>query len=559
MRAATHLRLSTVLLLAATSLALPRPAAAQKHYEITGYDVTLAVDSAGDYTVTERIAYDFEGGTFTFATREIPLRYIDRVDVLGVDGGDVATSDLSAHRSEGEERIRWRFPATKGPATFTLRYRVHGALFEADGRNVVDWDAIGRGWTVPITGVRVAVLLPPSLGVAPDSIRFQPPAGRLAPVPGGARVDFSYPRLEPGTAYRVVVSFPHRVAGRDDWPGVEGGAGLVDHRRPPLPAAYVWETPLAFLLGLLPGLLLFARLGGPRREVSAEFEPPTDLATAAALLYPVSAQGERVFSATLFDLASRGVVELRRVRVGHGPFSSKEVEVVVQPQAAPLPDFEASFVAELEKHRTLTRFARKGAGFRRRALAALRRETTARGLMVDHHTRGTTLIIAGVLLAFTFVLPMALPAIPLVPVAALLVGAGLGLGVAGFRMATPTDVGALLIARVKAYLRHLREEIERREATSPTEAARLYIASLPWLSLDAKVTRGWVRKLAKSLEDTDEPLEVPGWAMDATGETVSSHSAAYVAFMPYYHVTAAASAGVAPSGGGAGGGGGGAG
>lgn len=567
---------STGALLLAAALLTPSAAAPQaKRYAITSMDVTLAVQPDGAYRVAERIAYLFEGGRFTYAYRDIPLRYIGTfaLDSVAFEGRRLESVELK--RENRLANIRWSFPPKEGPAEFTLAYTARGALFEAGRRDIVDWDAVGREWRVPISQLHVAVLLPASL--APDGASIRAPLGSVSRTPEGWRIDYRYALLPARTAYRVIVDVPRVLAGRDDWPGGEKHIAGVPRPRPPLPANYGWLIPLLALAGLVPGIWLFGQWRSPKREAEGTGAPPTTLPRAATMLPETSGGPARAFAAVLFDLAARGHLQLRRSMKGRGIFKQPTVEPSIRTEGNDsLTPFEERFLAELSRHPTLGEFATRGGRYRRQEVRALRRQAVAEGLLEEHGRRSALLLVVAILgqatgLVLIVISAMRATAWGYGPLAwgVLLAAVCSGLFLPGLLVRTVTDSGALLRAQIRAHMAGIRRQVEEALPVSPGEAARLYMANLPWLTLDPHVTQRWVRKLASALKRTDDELPTPGWALDATGAQVGG-SVAYQAFMPYYHVTTAAAGAASPgsgaggsagagAGGGAGGGGGGAG
>lgn len=547
-----------------TFLVVATPAVAQqKVYELSNYDVDLVLRTDGAYHVTENVTFDFQQGTFTFATRNIPLRYIDAVEDIRVRSADVRITDIERDVRSGEQFIRWEFPERSAPTGFTLSYTVHGALFETDGQNKVDWDAVGTDWSVPVHDVDVRVVLPAAFGLAADEIEIAPQdEGQLRETTDGWAASFSHDQLSPGTAYRVIVTFPKQLEGRS---GPRSAGRDVN-----------WQLVIAALvagvLGTVPGLAAFVRWRGPEIESANVEEPDVSLPRAAVLLEGASSSGQRAFPAVVFDLASRGHLTLRRVEKKTWVFSQKKVEVDFREDSADLTDFEQALIDEMKQHDTLEDFGSGARSYRSDELETIRDDLIEEGYLMNRRSRSMRLLGAGVLADLVaIVLGIVLGGWVWI-VAGLLFGLSAGAIFASTRTYTPTEKGAQLKADVEAYLDYVRDEIERLRPYDPAEAARTFIRELPWLSLDSDVDQRWVKKLADALKEAREDLEVPPWAEDLTDETVETASQAYVAFMPYYHVTTAAAAAVAPSsgaagasaagagaGGGAGGGGGGAG
>ncbi|RME44498.1 MAG: DUF2207 domain-containing protein, partial [Chloroflexi bacterium] len=369
--------------------------AQQKIYEISNYDVELVMRPDGSYRVTETITFDFQQGTFTFATRNIPLDKIDRITDVQVQSDDVALRDVSVEVRGNEELIRWTYPERTGPTTFTITYTVYGALFEADGKNLIDWDAIGTGWSVPIYDVDVRVTVPAAFNLTAADIHIEPrDEGRLTETSGGYVASFSYPRLSPHTAYRVIVSFPRQLPGQTRSRATPAG-GRSGRRIAPT-GEQVAGGVIAALLGLIPGLIAFFRWRGPQLRLTAMDRPDVSLPRAAVLLNGTSAAGQRAFAAVVFDLAARGHLTLRRVKHKTWIFSQKRVEVDFHEDPGDLSPFERELIDELRDYETLEEFGLRASSFRSETLKEIYNDLVEEGYLENHMTRSIGLIAATV-------------------------------------------------------------------------------------------------------------------------------------------------------------------
>ncbi|NBB75014.1 MAG: DUF2207 domain-containing protein, partial [Bacteroidetes bacterium] len=141
-------------------LSLDAPVQAQdQQYALSNYDVRLTLRTDGTIRVEETVRFDFQQGAFTFGTRTIPQGRIDALYDVQVTSPDASIMEVT-HDDDGAATIRWTFRERTQPATFALSYTVAGALEADDGDNVVDWQAIGDGWTVPIRDIDVTVSIP---------------------------------------------------------------------------------------------------------------------------------------------------------------------------------------------------------------------------------------------------------------------------------------------------------------------------------------------------------------------------------------------------------------
>lgn len=560
-----YIRRLSMLLLGVALLATLRasPATAQdQQYDISNYDTRLLLQRDGRYVVEETIRFDFQQGMFTHAQRRISMQYIETIRDVHVQGEDVAVTGMEHGVEDGDYHIRWTFPERSRPATFMLHYTVEGPLYTEDGRNVIDWQAVGTAWDVPVADVDLRVQLP-DWGLTRDSIRLRPAEeGTLERVGGGWQAAFAHERLGPGVGYRAIVSFPQRIeAPARSSSDVSG-----------------WQLLLALLGGLCGlglGLVGFvhwrgASAGAPVAPASA---PDLSLPQAAYLRAGSLNESRCAFTAVLFDLARRGHVTLRRAEEDQLFASRETVEVDVHPaDDDPLTAFERALLERLRTHDTLQDFGKEERSFRQEQMKRVRRELVELGWVEAHPTRSNCLFAAALLLvAAATGFGLALSG----SVAALGVGLGtggaLGAVLAATRRYVLTEAGATRKAVLKAHLDRLRTAVEADRQTQPARAVEHLLQYLPWLALDPEVDKNWLDDLKEALAESHADVSLPSWIEDTAG-VEETDSAALAAFLPCYYVvtmtSAAAGAGAvagsaagagAGAAGGAGGGGGGAG
>jgi uncharacterized protein (TIGR04222 family) len=151
-------------------LFLGGPAAAQTVGEvIRSYVVEIRILDDGVLAVTETIDYDFGSELRHGIFRTIPTRFhhddvYDRVYPIRDVGVESATapSDVEVSEEGGSTVIRVGDPDVEisGRHTYTLSYRVDGALNAFDAHDELYWNAIGDEWQAPIERVRVVVRAP---------------------------------------------------------------------------------------------------------------------------------------------------------------------------------------------------------------------------------------------------------------------------------------------------------------------------------------------------------------------------------------------------------------
>src|SRR5687768_4163343 len=177
------------------------PDAQSSSFSMDRYDAEITVNTDGSYDVIETLDYRFESGAFKRGLREIPL---DRVEDISdvrvaelVGGGVVAYRETTFNEDDERNRgvpgtygtkiegntlrIRWIFDEIffGGNKSFTVSYRVRGAMREYDNHYVFYWKAIPPDWQGQIDNSRVTVRFPDGTQIVTDqgkeAIESKPP------------------------------------------------------------------------------------------------------------------------------------------------------------------------------------------------------------------------------------------------------------------------------------------------------------------------------------------------------------------------------------------------
>ncbi len=365
------------LALAAAALAVllfPATAAtAPKDYYFPEVRVDISIKSDGTFLVDEYRTFEFQG-SFSYAYVVIPLR-VERsglrreVSVTELAVTDEKDQTLRTELAEEGGRLtaKWFYSARDERRTFHIRYRVAGGIASHQDVTELYWKAIGDGWDKPARNIRVTVTLPgpvakkeelnvwghgPLAGwaevvdertarfSAPDlasrrffEIRVVWPAGIVAGVPSDRYALASIKAEEAGYVRDTIERV--RRAQREKELGRQRSAA---NKRNFLKGLGVWGTWQ--VAGPLIWLLLFFRAwsavgkdyrfeGLPDyvRELPSD-KPPAQVQT---LMREGRTVTSAAFTATLFDLARRGVLEMEdRNVLKKRMFGSKEaVETVI--------------------------------------------------------------------------------------------------------------------------------------------------------------------------------------------------------------------------------------
>jgi len=335
----------------AVLLAGPFAAPAQgKSFELPRAAVVADVQPDGSVVVTENITYLFSG-SFEGGYREIPLKDGMSVDEVSVSENGKryapgASAELGSSGAPGtygtanlgdSYRIVWHYRASDEERTFTIRYRLEGLVVAYDDVVDVYWQAWGDEWEEPLGYLEANMVLPGGAGKGDVKVFGHPASvsGKTSLGPDGVS-----PRLVasdvPATQFvEMRVVFPRELLSSTGGARVESGDGLqkimnqeaVDARSEAREALFQRLQPLfgLLLVVLSLGMMTFVYLHygrEPKVDYGERYErePPTNdpPAVIGAIISQKPSVGAREFTATLFDLIRRGVLEAQPVSVKEG-------------------------------------------------------------------------------------------------------------------------------------------------------------------------------------------------------------------------------------------------
>jgi hypothetical protein len=214
-------RVLILALVAAWGMALAVPARAQTIETIRSYDVAIEIEPNGSILVTEAIDYDFGSNQRHGIYRDVPERFpygngtsldrVYRIDVLSVTATGGAPAGYEISHENGNLRIRIGDPdrTISGRHTYTIEYRVEGALNGFTDHDELYWNAIGPEWDYPIEASKVIVSTPASITrvacfAGPEGSTLGCAKAKVA----GTRATFTNGQLDPRSAFTVVVGLP---------------------------------------------------------------------------------------------------------------------------------------------------------------------------------------------------------------------------------------------------------------------------------------------------------------------------------------------------------------
>jgi uncharacterized protein (TIGR04222 family) len=295
-------------------------ALAGKTYRAERFDVQLNLQSGGEMLITETVVFHFDGGPFTYAFREISANGTDGLTFLEASlDGVTMPQGVGAGQVEVEPgdplKVTWHFASTSDAThIFVVRYRVAGVV-STGAQDMLRWYLIPSDHGYPIDNVTITLNYPddvrsleaPALDRAFDS----------APTDTGVRL--TTVGVADDESVILTARFPagSLVKTAPQWQAQEQESA----------AAAARTLPVGLLSGLatllLGGFGLFAYIRANRRELNLPEQsplpnPPADLPPAlAGKLTGASAN----FMGTIFDLAQRGLLEVREDK---GSWGSKK-------------------------------------------------------------------------------------------------------------------------------------------------------------------------------------------------------------------------------------------
>lgn len=340
------------LVIAGGTAALPsshaRAAATDEH--ISSYDVTLDARADGNLLITETIAYDFGTNDKHGIYRTIPLKQSwsqthNRVwkirDIRVTQDGKKAQTDDATENGQKVIRIGDEDETITGAHTYVISYRVEGAFVTEPTSILLEWDALGTYWSVPIDRATVTLTSP---APATSSTCVQGSYGSTQPC---AKSGSTFTALNLAANQGVTTTFGlpsgsiadaqpilrHKVTPGWFFGGNKAGVGVgalaaiggigavvMRWRRKGRDERFVGQVP-----GLAPaeGQEAVVESGGPAPITSVAFTPPKDVRPAELAMLLNEKTNQRGVTATLVDLAVRGFLTIEEIDDSDGRKSDK--------------------------------------------------------------------------------------------------------------------------------------------------------------------------------------------------------------------------------------------
>ena len=531
----TRLIPAALLIAALLALLVGLPALAAAPDTILSFDVSIEVAPDGSLIVTEEIVYDFGRQQRHGIFRDIPTRAraddtFDRVtpvEVLDVKVTGAPDDVEVSGEPGGITRMRIGDPdeVVSGVHTYTIVYRVRGAMNGFDGHDELYWNATGDDWPGAIEEASVSVSAPARIiraacfqgwerSTEPCEVALV--KGRTARFAAGRS-------LLPGEGLTFVVALPK---------------GAVTEPQPILEERWAMGrafavTPASISLSLVAllvcGVLLFGAywkvgrdrrfrgsqidhvmgsaggedepvpLGGGDAVAPVEFAPPENLRPGHMGMLLEEQPRTLHVTATIVDLAVRGHLMIRELE-GSGFLSRGDWELVAAGQATDeMPRYERLLLDGLFEGRASVRVSELRNTFAAR-MTEIMTALTADGMRQRWFREkpgsvrgrwsgwGVLLLLAGIGLTYVLARYTHLGLVGLV-----VVGAGLALIVLAGRMPARTAKGFALVQRIRGF-RQVIETADRHMARW-AEQENVFTRLLPYA-----VVFGVTDKWAKAFE-----------------------------------------------------------
>ena len=405
-----------LILVLLASLFATIPALAAKSYYAEYFDVQIDLQEGGSAIITETVKFHFEGDQFTFAFREISARETDGLTFLDASmDGEPMSRGTEAGQVEIETgnplKVTWHFAPTSDAAhVFVVRYRAEGIIRKGDGDTFI-WRAIPEEHEYTIQRSTITLTYPSEL----------------------------YPRDQPILDWNYDAVFEeNRVILTASGIGENEDLILTAHFSPDnltqvapqwqikqeqVEAARARALPVGFAAAIatlfLGGLGLFTYIRANARELNispvvSSANPPSDLSP--AVVGKLTKQ-PHAFMGTIFDLAQRGVLEIREEK---GFWGNKNHVLLRKDHPVSLKPFEQGLLAAMfkpnEKQVNMNEVASRLATKNDLFDEPLEQELIQRGwLDPDRKQKRTRLIVTGLVSLFLVIALL---------IAALLLGIG---------------------------------------------------------------------------------------------------------------------------------------
>ncbi|HBE89750.1 MAG: hypothetical protein A3E37_02525 [Candidatus Andersenbacteria bacterium RIFCSPHIGHO2_12_FULL_46_9] len=294
--------------------------------KIDNFTVNIAINEDATIDVEETIRYDFGTDERHGIYREIPYKYqarggnysldISDLDVTIGDEQDYVPFEVS--RAGGNLVIKIGDPDAyvTGVNTYTINYKVAGAMNFFESHDELYWNVTGNGWVVPMQNIIARIKLPAE--VSQDNLRLACFAGTVGSTAScndlfyaednvrSGEALFSQDSLSQGEGLTIVVGVPKGLIIAPTW-----ADKMVKVTRDN------WIVVLPFIsLGILYSIWRkYGRDPKGRGAIPAQYDPPEGLSPAQAGTILDERTDQTDLTADIVHMAVNGYLKIRRIEV----------------------------------------------------------------------------------------------------------------------------------------------------------------------------------------------------------------------------------------------------
>ena len=311
---------------------------------IRDFNTDVHLQKNGAFSVTETVVVDFENTSHHGIYRNIPIKYPRYNSIYSIYIKNIQVLDRNNNPVDFKTIRKERFlnidigksnELLTGVHTYCIQYTVLRALNFIGGEPEVYWNATGNDWKFPILRA-TARFFPPA----------DVPANQLRTVSFQGMPEFPYKSIGRVERNDVLFTSTNRSGGTK----LDAGEGLSFAVRLPVgsvsvPVSNSWSwlfidwwpaiiLPLLSLILLLVVYLQRVKYLAGNQAIGVEWAPPNDLSPAEVDVLVNLNCNERSITATIFDLAARGYLQIHEVdrsmagKAGYNHFSSKDYLLV---------------------------------------------------------------------------------------------------------------------------------------------------------------------------------------------------------------------------------------
>lgn len=349
-------RWTAFILVLILALALPGTVHASGDYRAQSYNVDIQIEPGNVLLITETIAFQFQGGPFSYVYREISRTGLDSLELIsasidgvvlpaGSDAGQVETAE-----NNNALRVTWHFsPIQDSTHEFQIKYRVLGAIRQNPGGDLLLWRAIPENHDYPIQTSQIALHY--SEDLSPVSASLSSKINTKVETASGNTL-FTASSIPTDSEWVIQAVFPggSLIAQPPKW---QYSQTTFDNH-------FETAMPLTLTIGigsLLIGLCAVLLTSMQRRREKIDFPemevgaPPSDLAPAlVGSLFRASAEPVwQQVSATLFALAERQLITFEPLEKNR--WSSQDFSIRLVSPLPSLPPEQAVLIHRLFTHK----------------------------------------------------------------------------------------------------------------------------------------------------------------------------------------------------------------